>query len=99
VGLVVLGLLMVYSSSFALGLQAFGDAHYFVARQAGFAVLGLGTMLILMRIDYLWLRNISPLLMLAAIVALMAVLVPGVGVARPARATTSRASHWASCRS
>jgi len=82
VGLVVLGLLMVYSSSFALGLQAFGDANYFVARQAGFAVLGLGLMLIFMRIDYMWLRSISPLLMLVAIVALVAVLVPGLGVTR-----------------
>jgi len=81
-GLVVLGLLMVYSSSFALGLAAFGDANYFVARQAGFVVLGLGLLVLLMRIDYHWLRSISPLLMLVAIVGLMAVLVPGIGIER-----------------
>jgi len=82
VGLVALGLLIVYSSSFALGLLAFNDANYFVLRQAIWAVLGLIMLLVLMRIDYHWLRSISPLLMLVAIVALMAVLVPGIGLER-----------------
>jgi len=82
VGLVALGLLIVYSSSFALGLLAFNDANYFVLRQAIWAVLGLIMLLVLMRVDYHWLRSISPLLMLVAIVALMAVLVPGIGLER-----------------
>jgi len=81
-GLVVLGLLMVYSSSFALGLAAFNDANYFVARQAIWAAIGLGLLITLMRIDYRWLRSVSPLLMLVAIVLLLAVLVPGLGVER-----------------
>jgi cell division protein FtsW len=81
-GLVVLGLLIVYSSSFALGLLAFNDANYFVARQALWAVIGVGLLLALMRLDYRWLRSISPLLMLTAIVLLVAVLVPGVGLER-----------------
>ena len=38
--LVVLGVLAVYSSSFALGLLEFGDANYFVLRQVMFAVHG-----------------------------------------------------------
>ena len=81
-GLVVLGLLIVYSSSFALGALAFDDANYFVTRQAVWAALGIGLMLTLMRLDYHWLRSVSPLLMLAAIVGLMAVLVPGIGIER-----------------
>lgn len=81
-GLVVLGLLIVYSSSFALGLLAFNDANYFVARQAVWAAIGVGLLITLMRIDYRWLRSISPLLMLVAIVGLMAVLVPGIGIER-----------------
>jgi cell division protein FtsW len=81
-GLVVLGLLAVYSSSFALGMLAFNDANYFVARQAMMAAVGLGLMISLMRIDYHWLTKISPLLMLGAIVLLVAVLVPGIGVER-----------------
>ncbi len=81
-GLVVLGLLVVYSSSFALGLLAFNNANYFVARQAMMAALGLGLMVALMRIDYHWLSKVSPLLMLGAIALLIAVLVPGVGLER-----------------
>jgi cell division protein FtsW len=81
-GLVVLGLVVVYSSSFALGLLAFNDANYFVARQAIWAVIGLALLVTLMRMDYHWLRSISPLLMLVSIVALMAVLVPGIGIER-----------------
>jgi cell division protein FtsW len=81
-GLVVLGLLMVYSSSFAVGLAAYDDANYFVVRQAIWAAIGVALLLTLMRIDYRWLRSISPLLMLAAIVALTAVLVPGIGIER-----------------
>jgi len=81
-GLVVLGLLIVYSSSFALGLLAFNDANYFVARQALWAAIGVVLLVTLMRLDYHWLRSISPLLMLVAIVALMAVLVPGIGLER-----------------
>ena len=82
VGLVAVGLLIVYSSSFALGLLAFNDANYFVIRQAIWAVLGLALLLALMRVEYRWLRSISPLLMIVAIVSLVAVLVPGLGVER-----------------
>ena len=82
VGLVAVGLLIVYSSSFALGLLAFNDANYFVIRQAIWAVIGLALLLVVMRLDYRWLRSISPLLMLIAIVSLVAVLVPGLGVER-----------------
>jgi cell division protein FtsW len=81
-GLVVLGLLIVYSSSFALGLLAFNDANYFVARQALWAVIGTGLLVTFMRIDYRLLRPVSPLLMLGSIVLLTAVLVPGLGLER-----------------
>ncbi len=78
--LVIIGLIAVYSSSFALGFLQFDDAHYFAKRQAGWAALGLAGMLAAMRIDYgVWLR-LSPLLMLAALVGLGAVLVPGLGI-------------------
>ena len=81
-GLVVLGLLIVYSSSFALGLLAFNDPNYFVARQTVWAAIGVALMVVFMRIDYRWLRTISPLLMLVAIIGLVAVLVPGIGLER-----------------
>ncbi len=78
--LVVLGVLVVYSSSFALGLVEFGDANYFVLRQVLFAAMGGVAMYVLMRSDYRQLRMLSPLLMLAAIAGLFAVLMPGIGL-------------------
>ena len=72
-------MLAVYSSSFALGLLEFGDANYFVVRQVMFSVLGATAMYLLMKSDYRRLRWLSPLLMLAAIVGLFAVLMPGIG--------------------
>lgn len=78
--LVVLGVLAVYSSSFALGLLEFGDANYFVMRQVMFAIVGGMLMWLLMKMDYRQLRALSPLLMLAALVGLILVLVPGIGV-------------------
>lgn len=80
--LVTMGVLAVYSSSFALGLLEFGDENYFVVRQVMFAVMGATAMWVLMKTDYRRLRWLSPLLMLAAIVGLFAVLVPGIGVER-----------------
>ncbi|HZP58186.1 MAG TPA: putative lipid II flippase FtsW [Dehalococcoidia bacterium] len=80
--LVVLGVITVYSSSFALGILEFGDANYFVFRQVLFGVLGAGVMIALMKTDYRQLRVISPLLMLAAIFGLVAVLLPGIGLER-----------------
>lgn len=80
--LVILGIIAVYSSSFALGLLEFGDANYFVVRQAAFAVIGATVAWLLMKSDYRQLRFYSPLLMLVAMVGLVAVLLPGIGVER-----------------
>ncbi len=80
--LVVLGILVVYSSSFALGLLEFGDANYFVFRQVFFALAGGAAVVVLMKSDYRQLRVLSPLLMLAAILGLVLVLVPGIGLER-----------------
>jgi cell division protein FtsW len=75
--LVVIGLIFVYSSSFAVGLAAYGDTDYFVMRQSISAVLGLVLMYGLMRFDYHNLRYISPMLMIGAVLALAAVLLVG----------------------
>ena len=79
--LVVIGVVAVYSSSFALGLLEFGDANYFLLRQMMFAIVGAVVMWVLMKSDYRQLRVISPLLMLGALLSLAAVLVPGIGFA------------------
>ena len=78
--LLILGLVFVYSSSYVFAELEYGDPNYFIKRQALFAGLGLVGMLVVMQIDYRHLQQLSPLLMLGALVGLGAVLVPGVGV-------------------
>jgi len=86
--LVVLGLIIVYSSSYALGYAQFGDANFFIKRQALSALIGLLGLVAAMNIDYRRLMRLSPLLMLASVLALGAVLLPGVGVEQ------NGASRW-----
>ena len=78
--LLIVGLIFVYSSSYVLADLEYGDPNYFIKRQVMFAVLGLIGLVIAMQIDYRYLRRLSPLLMLGALVALGAVLLPGFGV-------------------
>jgi cell division protein FtsW len=80
--LVITGLLAVYTSSFAVGYHEYGDTNYFVARQAVFALLGVCALVFFMRMDYNRLRAWSVPMLLLAFVALVLVLVPGVGVER-----------------
>ena len=78
--LVVVGLIFVYSSSFAVALAAYEDINYFLVRQAGAALIGLAAMFTLMRLDYRFLRFLSPAFMLAAVLMLTAVLFAGTDV-------------------
>lgn len=74
-----IGLVAVYSASFAIGLNDFGNANYFIVRQVIGAVLGLALMVGVSRFDYHRLRRLSPLLLLGALLALLFVLLPGIG--------------------
>ncbi len=78
--LLAIGLITIYSSSYALGYAQFDDANYFAKRQAVFTAVGAVVMVIAMQIDYRILRHLSPLVMLATLLALAAVLIPGLGV-------------------
>ncbi len=80
--LLITGLLAVYSASFAVGYQEYGDANYFVARQAIFALVGVGALIFFMRLDYNHLRALSVPMLAIALVGLVAVLLPGIGVQR-----------------
>ncbi|MCA9850555.1 MAG: putative lipid II flippase FtsW [Dehalococcoidia bacterium] len=75
--LAVIGLIAVYSASYALGEAQFDDPNYFVKRQGAFLVVGIVVMFVTMRFPYHLLRGLSPLLMLFSLVGLMAVLLIG----------------------
>ncbi|MDR7449668.1 MAG: putative lipid II flippase FtsW, partial [Armatimonadota bacterium] len=74
-----LGLVMVYSASAIVALDAYGDSAFFLKRQLLWTVVGLGAMGITGTTRYTRLRPLTPLLLLLVTVALCLVLVPGVG--------------------
>jgi len=75
--LVAIGLMMVYSTTFDWGYQQYGDAAYFLVRQGLWLLLGVGAMLVMMRIDYSAWHRLSIPLMGGALVVLIAVLLLG----------------------
>ncbi len=88
--LVVLGLIAVFSSSYANGVVNHGDGNFFIKRQAVWAAIGLTGLLAAMSINYRLLMRLSPLLMLAAIAGLVAVFIPGLSV------TAEGSARWIS---
>lgn len=81
--LVVYGLIMVFSASYykaqASKLYDY-DGLYLFKRQAAGAVIGLMVMLCLMFVDYRWLINLKYIFLVIAIILLILVFIPGVGV-------------------
>ena len=86
--LLIVGLLAVYSASFAVGYLEFGDTNYFLARQFLFALVGVAVLIFFMRLGYQRLRALSVAMLLLALAGLLAVLIPGLGVER------NGASRW-----
>lgn len=80
--LLIAGLLTVYSASFAVSYLEYGSTSYFVVRQAVFAILGVLALIYFMRLDYRQLRHLAVPMMVVALLGLLAVLVPGIGVER-----------------
>ncbi len=72
----------MYSASFVLSINQYGSSTYFVARQALWAVVGAVSLLVCMKMDYHHWKTLSSWLMLATVVALAVVLVPGIGIGR-----------------
>ena len=83
VALASLGILMVYSSSGVSSLLQRDDPFAVVGPQALWAVLGAVVMLVVMRLDYRYLRLVSVPAFLCALVLLVLVLLPPIGPLRP----------------
>jgi cell division protein FtsW len=78
--LAAFGLVMVYSASSVYALGRFGSDTHFALRQLVYLGVGLVALLVAMRLDYRVLAKWSRPLLLAAVVLLIVVLVPGLGV-------------------
>ncbi len=77
--LMAIGLLMVFSASYAAAYYDNKPSTYYFMRQGVFAVAGLIIMFIISRMDYRRFRALSPLLMIISVVLLVLVLVIGKG--------------------
>ena len=71
--LVTIGVIMVFSSSYARAYYKEGNSTYYFARQAIFAVLGIGVMLFVSRINYQLWRSVSFLVLAGTIFFLLLV--------------------------
>ena len=77
--LVAVGLIMLFSASYARAYQKEGNSAYYFVRQAGFAAGGIVIMLVVSRINYfMWYRLAIPIL---AGAVLLLLLVPIAGTA------------------
>lgn len=78
-GLTALGLTMVYSASAVPAAERLDDSLYYLKRQAAAATVGLGFLLLAMRIGHRRLERLSYPILGVALIALVAVLIPGIG--------------------
>ncbi|HEV8307005.1 MAG TPA: putative lipid II flippase FtsW [Methylomirabilota bacterium] len=78
-GLLGLGVVMVYSSSAILAMDRFHDPYFFLKKQCFWAVLGLGVLWSVMSVDYRRWRSFVFPLMAVAFALLFLVLIPPFG--------------------
>ena len=78
----LLGLLMIYSSSYVWAEYKFNDPYKFIKTQSFFLLIGYLLMLIVSKIDYTKYQNKSNLIFLGCFILLILVLIPGIGTVR-----------------
>ena len=76
--LVSFGIVMVYSASFPVGTERMGDPYHFLKKQAIAAGLGIGLLVLGARMNYRYWQPLALPLLIASIVLLILVFVPGV---------------------
>jgi len=69
--LVLFGLVMVFSASAVMAQASLGSPYSYVIRQALWAVLGLVTMVGLMRVDYRYYNNPKVVFSVVAVTTMM----------------------------
>lgn len=78
-GLTLLGLVMIFDASVAEAYHQFGDKYYFVKLQLFWSGLGLLSLIFFAFIPFEWLKKLSRVIFIVSIIALVAVLIPGIG--------------------
>lgn len=78
--LIVVGLIMVLSASTVFSFRSTGSSYTLFIRQAMFAVLGIIAMFVLSRMPINFFRRMATPALIASVITLLLVLVPGIGV-------------------
>lgn len=78
--LVAIGLLVLFSASYARAYYLTGNSASYFINQLLFAVLGVAAMFFISRVPYAWYRKWSLLIYGASVLLLLVVLIPGIGV-------------------
>lgn len=78
--LISVGLIFCYSSSIAEAEADLGDSFYFLRRHLVYLFIGLGGALVVLQVPTAFLLRFSPQLLFLALVLLVIVLIPGVGI-------------------
>ncbi len=73
--LLTVGLICLFSSSYAFALQNYGSSFHFIKRQLIFAVVGVGLMFLLSYIDYHFYKKFAWIIYFASVVMLIVVLI------------------------
>jgi cell division protein FtsW len=80
VALVLIGLIMVYSATFAIGYTYMGQPTYYLVRQVVWVAMGLDIMALMMRVEYHKWQKFSVVFMLVTVLMLLYVLLAGPSV-------------------
>lgn len=76
-GLIIIGLLTVYSTTFDIGLRWKGNSTYYIERQFMALLLGLAGFVVVMSFDYHFFRRFSVIIFVAALLGVIATLIFG----------------------
>ncbi len=81
--LVVFGLIMMFSASYANALYMFGDSFHYIKKQVLYAALGVAAMLVISRINYRILHKFAwPLMAVSYILLVLTLFMPPINNAR-----------------
>lgn len=75
--LLMFGMVMVYSASYAIALRDFGTTYYYIIRQAAMGAVGFAAMLVMAHVDYGRIRKYAVWILLFSIAGLILVLFIG----------------------
>ena len=80
--IIILGLLMVYSSSNVWSMYEYNTKYYYISRQLIFFFISLVLFFITSNIDYKFWLKYANLIFLLCLIGLIIVLIPGIGIVR-----------------